>query len=207
MDASHTPDYDRQHWNELLRDSLDQQRDQVREFLAAQRELILQIEDQLTEQLEQIRKQFNDKPADNDDLADDDYRRLYEMVMEDIHELKKLLEEQDIDDLQPAEVDRIEVDEEKIAEVLNSDAVIQREREYLKQLQDQCQDKLCQAEIDISQERAKIAREKVQLEEKLRALDERGSSSDPGQQIDEKTGRPVRGRWLAQLGLKSSEDD
>ena len=158
MDASHTPDYDRQHWNELLRDSLDQQRDQVREFLAAQKELILQIEDQLTEQLEQIRKQFDDTPADNDNLADDDYRRLYEMAMEDIHELKKLLEEQDIDDLQPAEVGQIEVDEEKIAEVLDSDAVIQQEREYLKQLQVQCQETLRQAEIDISQERATIAR-------------------------------------------------
>ncbi len=202
MDASHTPDYDRQHWNELLRDSLNQQRDQVREFLAAQKELLKQVEDQLVEQLDQIIKQLDDKPAEDDGSSDDDYRRLYEMAMEDIHELKKLLEEQGSEDLQP-----VEVDEEKITEVLDSDAVIRQERESLKQLQTQLQEKLRQAEIDISQERAKIAREKAQLEEKLRALDEHGLDHASEHQNDEKTGRPAHGRWLAQLGLNSPEDE
>ncbi len=202
MDASHTPDYDRQHWNELLRDSLNQQRDQVREFLAAQKELIRQVEDQLVEQLDQIIKQFDDKPAEDDDSSENDYRRLYEMAMEDIHGLKKLLEEQGSDNLQPADVD-----DEKIAEALDSDAIIQQERESLKQLQAQLQEKLRQTEIDISQERAKIAREKVQLEEKLRALDEHNSSSTSEHQIDKKTGRPAHGRWLAHLGLNSPKDE
>ena len=202
MDASHTPDYDCQHRDELLRDSLNQQRDQVREFLAAQKELVRQIEDQLVEQLDQIRKQFDDKQADNDDSLEKDYRRLYEMSLEDIHELKKLLEEQSSDNLQS-----VAVDEDKVAEVLDSDAVVQQERESLKQLRDELREKLSRAEIDISQERAKIAREKVQLEEKLRALDKHDSDYTSEHQDDEKTGRPAHGRWLAQLGLNSSEDE
>jgi chromosome segregation ATPase len=120
-------------------------------------------------------------------------------------ELKQLLENQS------ANLGTVAVGAAALGEVLDSDAIVQEEREKLKQLQEQWREKLRQAEVDISIERAKLAREKAQIEEKLLAV-EKGAHQPEG-----KTGagvpacgspaaKPARGRWRERLGLKEPEE-
>ena len=97
-----------------------------------------------------------------------------------------------------------------IAELLNQDELIRHERENLKQVQEEWRGKLRQAEIDLSVERAKIGRERTELEEKLRVF-ERDCEEHDSQQDDrsrQKTSnQPPRRRWLTKLGLNGSDED
>jgi hypothetical protein len=98
------------------------------------------------------------------------------------------------------------VSPDAIAEMVSADEQVRSERERLQQLQQEWEEKLRQAEIDLSVQRAKIARERAEIEERQRALQEQGSApgsarSGQGTQGD----KPQRGRWLARLGLKDEE--
>jgi hypothetical protein len=90
-----------------------------------------------------------------------------------------------------------------IDEAMNSDPVVREERERLKRLQDQWREKLRQAEVEISLERAKIARERAELAEHLRASNP--TPSAPATEVLDHAGRPGQGRWLAQMGLTDAD--
>jgi chromosome segregation ATPase len=118
----------------------------------------------------------------------------------EIQELKEVLNQQS-DNLGSVAVGAAAVEE-----MFNQDELIRQERERLQQAQTEWRDKLRQAEIDISLERARIARERVELEEKLRSLEaERDQGHHAGHGHDNKTGKPSRGRWLERLGLKETD--
>lgn len=87
-----------------------------------------------------------------------------------------------------------------MAEIVDGDEVIRQERERLKQLEADWQERLRQAEIDLSMERAKQARQQAELEE-LRRLQQAAAETEDGE--DAKAS--PRGRWLARLGLKEGE--
>jgi chromosome segregation ATPase len=93
----------------------------------------------------------------------------------------------------------------EIAEMLNRDEVIRQERERLIQVQAEWREKIGHAEISISVERAKIARQQAELEEKLRVFQReqqvRAQDGPPGE-----AGKPPRSRWLARLGLKDLDE-
>ena len=89
---------------------------------------------------------------------------------------------------------------------LDQDAIVHEERENLKRLQVECREKLRQAEIDLSLERAKVARQRAEVEEKLRMLELRSKPLDDPAEALCPTGRPVRGRWLARLGLSEADE-
>lgn len=93
-----------------------------------------------------------------------------------------------------------------LGQILDTDAVIQEERINLARLQEEWCEKLRHAEIEISLERAKIARERSQLDEKLRALQQQCVDLAAADQGNEPA-KPTRGRWLAKLGLSESEDE
>ena len=84
--------------------------------------------------------------------------------------------------------------------LLDNDERIREERERLSVLEDQWRNKLRQAEIEISVERAKLARERSELDTKLRSVEEAKSDSAGG-----KTSAKQSGRWLTRLGLKDDE--
>ena len=72
-----------------------------------------------------------------------------------------------------------------LEQVLDQDAIIREERQRLQQLQDECQDKLRQAEIELAMERARLARRDAEIEEKIRNADAaplvgRGRGRGPG---------------------------
>ncbi|MCH2115864.1 MAG: hypothetical protein MK171_13260 [Pirellulales bacterium] len=102
----------------------------------------------------------------------------------------------------PAEEDLQVVEEIKQAvreEVFADNELIQTERNRLKEIQQEWQDKLRQAELEISVERAKLAREQSELAGKMASFKE--SSLDK----IEDNGQPQR-RWLSALGLRDDEE-
>lgn len=90
-----------------------------------------------------------------------------------------------------------------IAGMFDSDELIVQERTNLRQLQDQLQEQLRQAEIDISVERAKLARDRAELEERLRQFEaakgQGAPQTEPGP-ADKNTKGQQR-KWFARLGL------
>lgn len=93
-----------------------------------------------------------------------------------------------------------------LEQLLDQDAIIREERENLRRLQEESREKLRQAEINLSLERAKMARQQAEVEEKVRLLEIRTHAvEEPGEALCP-TGRPVRGRWLARLGLTDVEE-
>ena len=89
--------------------------------------------------------------------------------------------------------------------MLDQDELIAQERENLKTLQGQWKEKLRKAEVDISVERAKIARDRAELEEKVAQLEaekarlSKAGPAKPGQE------KPTKGNWLSRLGLKEGD--
>lgn len=117
----------------------------------------------------------------------------------EIEELRKLLEDQS------SNLGSMAVGAAALGEILDNDAIVLEERKNLKALQEECREKLRKAEIDISLERAKIARERAQIDEKLRMLEMQGGSSGGSDESPESK-QPPRGRWLARLGLKDLDE-
>jgi len=96
-----------------------------------------------------------------------------------------------------------------VAEMIESDALIVSERLRLKEMQQDWEQKQRQAEIEMSLERAKLARERLDLQEKIRNLEDTSEQNEAVFETEAKSrssssdGRArSRGRWLARLGLR-----
>ncbi len=121
----------------------------------------------------------------------------------ELQRLERLLEEQS------SNLGSMAVGAAAVADVLDKDEIILQERANLQNLQDEWRQKLRQAEIDISMQRAQIARERAELQEKTHELEaeaNRVKNDDGGGNGKKGDGKPQRGRWLSRLGLKDNED-
>ena len=118
-------------------------------------------------------------------------------------ELRKLLEDQS------SNIGGLAVGAAAIASMLDGDELIQQERNSLKQMQSQLQEQLKQAEIDISVERARLGRERQELEEKLRNFEQERAKYPGGKEAPttDKNKKPSSGggRWLSRLGLRDGD--
>jgi hypothetical protein len=156
--------------------------------------------------------QLEDDSDDQDPEQQADRLRVEEVVRitdqvvaekdREIAELKQLLENQ------ASNLGNLAVGAAGVAEALEIDELIREERENLKQLQEEWREKLRQSEVDISVERAKIARQRMELEEKIRTIERErdqlaGQNEDPSP-ADNARSRP-RGNWLSRLGLSEDE--
>lgn len=97
-----------------------------------------------------------------------------------------------------------------VAELLDQDEIIRQERENLRRIQEEWRERIRQAEVEASVERAKIARERVVLEDRIRALEAERAEfmaiRGEDNAADKAKSRP-RGRWLARLGLKEDDEE
>lgn len=118
----------------------------------------------------------------------------------EIAELKQLLQDQS------ASVGSLAVGAAALGEMLDKDAVIQEERRNLTQLQEEWREKLRKAEVDMSVERAKLARQRTEVEEQMRLLEERAASLGDAPGGATPAEKPPRNRWLTRLGLKDTEN-
>jgi chromosome segregation ATPase len=121
----------------------------------------------------------------------------------EIQELKKLL------DAQAQSVGDVAVGAQGIINTLDNDELIRQERENLKKLQDSVRDQFKKLEVDLSLERAKVARERAELEEKLRAFEsERAAAGIVETPTGDKGGKKAKGgKWLARLGLQGGKEE
>ncbi|WP_425615563.1 hypothetical protein NA78x_005488 [Anatilimnocola sp. NA78] len=160
---------------------------------------------QLLAKLEADSDDEADEKAQADKLTIEGTIRMTDQIIADkekeLIELRKLLEDQS------SNIGGLAVGAAAIAGMLDGDELIQQERASLKQMQEQLQEQLKRAEIDISVERAKLARERSTMEEKLRTF-EQEKSKMPGikesPSTDKKKGSGG-GRWLSKLGLGGDE--
>src|SRR6185436_15240070 len=118
----------------------------------------------------------------------------------EIQELRRVL------DSQSQNVGDVAVGAAAFTQLLDTDELIRQERESLKRLQDSLREQLRQAEVDISVERAKLARERTELDEKIRALEAEKANSGPGGEGHEKGKKPAGRKWLARLGLGETKE-
>lgn len=93
--------------------------------------------------------------------------------------------------------------DQKVIELIDSDEIIAEHRRRVADLERELEQKLRTAELELSVERAKMARQKVELDDLRNTLEaERQlyeeSGGSPG------SGQPRR-RWLSKLGLKDDE--
>jgi hypothetical protein len=119
---------------------------------------------------------------------------------QEIADLKQLLDDQS------KNIGSLAVGAASLEGILNKDALILEERENLRCLQKQWEEKLRQAEMEMSLERAKLARDRVQIEGKLRMLTSAGNEAASPADA-EKAEKPVRGRWRSWLGLKDHPEE
>ena len=103
---------------------------------------------------------------------------------EEISELKRRLEEH------PSSQGSKAATEGAIADILDRDEIIRAERERLQLLQLEWREKIGKAETDLSVERAKIARERAELADKLQCFSpaqeprtQTGNTSDPSKPV------------------------
>jgi chromosome segregation ATPase len=90
-----------------------------------------------------------------------------------------------------------------VGQILDKDAVIREERENLRRLKEQWEQRMREAEIETSIARASIARQRAELETRIKESEARQSqASSSVNDAAGKPDKPVRGRWLARLGLK-----
>lgn len=122
-------------------------------------------------------------------------------VRREVEELRELLENQ------ASSIGQFAVGAAAFAGMLDKDEVVRQERLSLQKMQESLHEQLKKAEIDISMERARIARDRAELDEKLHALQReqaQRASSDPGSGGDSGK-KPPRGRWLSRLGLSDDK--
>jgi hypothetical protein len=91
----------------------------------------------------------------------------------------------------------------ELAALVDSDEVIAEHRKRIGQIEREMEEKLRAAELELSLERAKLARQKVELDELRINLDSQRPAYDPN-------GNPTapgapRRRWLSKLGLSGDE--
>ncbi len=89
-----------------------------------------------------------------------------------------------------------------------NDAALREEREKLKLLQVQWQEKIRQAEVELALERANIARQRAELEGHVPAAEDAAPTppTPPAVTDTEQEGKPsTHGRWMARLGLTDAD--
>jgi hypothetical protein len=92
-----------------------------------------------------------------------------------------------------------------LSEALDHDTAVQDERKRLKEMQEEIQNKLCKAEVEISLERAKLARERVELEERARLFETNPPKTSGTGAADDNSDKPTRSRWMSRLGLTDAD--
>lgn len=135
--------------------------------------------------------------ADLQSLRDVVQRTDREIMRRDaeISELRQLLEQQS------STLGGMAVGAAAIAELIDQDELVRQEREKLQEMQRQWEAKLRQAEIDVSLERARLARQRQELEQRNAELEEQlCHQTRENQHAPTEAGKPAR-RWLTKLGL------
>ena len=86
-----------------------------------------------------------------------------------------------------------------LGQLVDSDPLINEQREHLQKMQEHWEEMLRQAEIELSMERAKLARDRAEIDEKLRVIQQQPHQE--GEAPPSVSDKPAHSRWLSRLGL------
>ncbi|XZE19790.1 hypothetical protein SH449x_005119 [Pirellulaceae bacterium SH449] len=115
----------------------------------------------------------------------------------EIADLRSLLEQQSV------AANGMAIGAAAVAQFVDADEIIAEERQRLKEKQQQWEQKQRQDEIEMSLERAKLARERLEIQEKLQQLEAERASQVPTDGETASSPRSLqKGKWWARLGLK-----
>lgn len=140
--------------------------------------------------------------------------RVIQIKIQEIEELKSLLENQS------SQVGNLSVGIGAFEAAFNHDELISEERENLKRLQQELHEKLKKAEVEISIERAKVAREKAEINDMLGSLgltrekiaaaieesmkQEASEGEEKLRAINPKSNKQAR--WFNKMGIKDDDE-
>lgn len=178
---------------------------QISATMSSQSHESLSWEERKAAILRQLHREDADEPLDatqRESLRDVVAKTDREIQRRDaeIAELQQLLEHQST-----TVGESVAVGAAAIAQMIDADDLVREEREKLQAIKSEWQDKLRQAEIDLSLERAKLARERRELEQRYADLERQLAEAAELKGEATATDQPRRRRWLTQLGI--SEED
>jgi N-methylhydantoinase A/oxoprolinase/acetone carboxylase beta subunit len=164
----------------------------------------LSWEERKRELLEQLESESSNESGENPTIDAEMQRILAEKNQElasreqEIRELRNLVEQQSISQ------NGFAIGAAAVADIVEADDLIIAERMKLREMQHEWEQKQRQSEIEMSLERAKLARERLELQDKLRELQQlqKESGVDERNACSEKSSTKPRGNWFARLGLK-----
>jgi hypothetical protein len=145
------------------------------------------------------------EPAKKTRLEVEEVLRRTDLLVADksreIAELQLLLEDQS------ANLGSVAVGAAAVGGILDRDAIVQEERGNLLRAQAEGHEKLRKAEIEIAIERAQLARERAEIDEKLRVHRDAQGKAAAAANSAPKADKSSSGRWLARLGLKDPKSE
>jgi hypothetical protein len=149
-----------------------------------------------------------------DGEGDDEAQRAERLKIEDVLRTTEEViaaKDREIEELQQLLDERTRPDGDsssaaaKQEQVVDADAMIQQERERLKGLQEQWQEKLRKTEVELALERAKLARQRAEVSDQLRAAGGQPAEASAETPVDMPVELSTCGRWLSQLGLTAAD--
>lgn len=190
---------------------------QLREQNAALEERVVQLQSSIlsTSASEppaaswELQKQRLLASLENEGLSSDGHRSTERLKIEEvIHTTDETLRDKDreireiravLQD-QSGKVNDMAIGAAALGQLVDSDPLINEQREHLQKMQEHWEEMLRQAEIELSMERAKLARDRAEIDEKLRTYEQQ--SPRPENETSPATSdKPAHSRWLARLGL------
>lgn len=166
-----------------------------------------QRKEQLLQQWEADTSADPEAQAENDKLAE-----IINVTQREIDKRDQMIRERDreISELemlltrQSTVTNGVAIGAAAVAQILDSDAFLQEERERVRLMQRELEDKLRSAEIEISLERAKFSRERLEFESAMitRQLESAASEASKDCQRSEQEPHGKPRRWLRRLGLR-----
>lgn len=182
-----------------LKELLTAAKDEIESLQATNEKLNFQIDE---------KEDDANEPVNPEDMSWEDRKRLIMQQFEDAED-DSSDKKMEVDDIIASTEQALETKDRVIQELqqrlqskqsdspnpVDLDEAVQQEREKLQKMQAEWQDKIRQAEIDLSAERARLARERTQIE---------GKQSQAKPEAESKTGGRTR-KWLDHLGLREQK--
>ena len=149
---------------------------------------------------ESVQVDVNDceSPAQFVEALHDELQRMGELILrheEETRELQQLLRQEESNE-----------NPDPVAAAIDQDEVIQQERENLRQLKAEWEERFRKTEIEASLERAKMSRERTEMQQENERL--KGVVEDLRRQVESTDSETVAStRWMAKLGLGPRNTD
>ncbi|MEM8670844.1 MAG: hypothetical protein AAGG48_25170 [Planctomycetota bacterium] len=156
--------------------------------------------EQFVSSLQQEKQQLAEEDPSSllDELRSEMEQHAEELARRDdeIQELRHLLEQQG-----GTRDGGIAIGAAAIAQAMDSDELIQQERERLQELQQQWEEKFRKGEIEMSLERAQLSRERQELATRTEELELQLEQLKRDEKYADENGAQPSRKWLAKLGL------